>query len=1135
MRSARRGAVVSAVAVFLALLFATAAAASTTAHVTTDLTDLTVEPLHDGDAVRLAGAIVSGTEGEPELPVRFVRFVLPPNRTATGVRARVLATSELDGSYSVRARQPQVPLSHPDAARRVEPDEAVYALSALYPSEVATLSDVGFMSGATIATVAVHPVRYVPDDGRIVVHTDIEISLETAPTRAAPRAPHTLTQASRSVLDDRLRALVTNPEDAGPAPAAGPRSAPVTYLVITSDSYTATFQDLADWKSLKGVPADVVSLTDIYAAYSGVDNQEKIRNCIIDYYENHGTIYVLLGGDTNVVPARVAWAMNSDVGGSSDEDDLRCDLYYADLDGTWNADGDDKWGERADDDVDMYADVFVGRAPVNTSTEASRFVDKILTYEGAPGGAPLPVDYQDDMLFMAEVLWSEPWTDHAICKNMIDDESVPPAYDPITKLYQTSGNLSRSSAISAMNDGYSIINHNGHAHYSVLSIGSSSLYRSDFDNLTNGDRQGVFYSMGCWSAALDYDCIAEHWVNSQGGGVAYIGNSRYGWGSPGAPGYGTGDVFDREFFHQLFNEGHDVIGVTHALHKDAFVAGAQSDRYTRYTLYELNLLGDPEMRIWTAPPVVADAGHPDEMPLGSHPFVVTVSANGVPLEGASILLSNDELYVQAVTDEDGIAVIQPEPTAAGTAELVITGQGMLPYSASVSITSDPPDTDPPAMIETLTVADPFDLGSTIELDWSGYADPGDIAHFRVYRQTVAFDDVSGLSPHFEGPIESSARHWTDTAAAHMQPYYYAVTAVDHADNERTVVESRGPVAASVNARILLWDADDGDLLFDGDGDSYGPNDGTETPWVEALDAIGELYTVSTTLPTDLSPYDLIIYLGGVINFGMPGANVAMTDDEAAALTAFVDGGGSLYVEEPNFGSSYFVNGTATTIALWDRFHATFALGNGRTTGNVVAIDGESGTPASAMSFPYDYQGWPDQFVAEIDADGAPGAVRLWTDSGGLPRGSLYEDPATGSRRYMVPVLLGGVTEGTHPSTRLEYVTRILNGDGLIGSTGVPETGVIGRNRLAQNAPNPFNPTTSVRFSVGRDGAEVALRVFDVSGRVVRVLADGPHPAGAHVVDWDGRDARGRPCASGVYFYRLSIDGWSSTRRMVLLK
>ncbi|MCK4409630.1 MAG: hypothetical protein KAW67_06065, partial [Candidatus Eisenbacteria sp.] len=519
--------------------------------------------------------------------------------------------------------------------------------------------------------------------------------------------------------------------------------------------------------------------TWVYSNYTGVDAQEQIRNCIIDYYENKGTMWVLLGGDTGVVPARTVYAMTSGVGGPSDEDQIRCDLYYADLDGTWDDSGNGTYGEISLDNIDMYADVFVGRAPVDNTTEAARFVNKVLTYEGARGGDPLPTDYQEDTLFMAEVLWSSPWTDHAICKNMIDDESVPSLFDPITKLYQTSGNLSRSSAIAAMNDGYNIINHNGHANTTVLSIGSGALYRSDFDGLSNGPRYGLFYSIGCWSAAIDKDCIAEHWVNSSGGGgSAYIGNSRYGWGSPGNPGTGTGDLFDREFFNKLFNEGLEHAGVAHAAHKDAFVELARWNGYTRYTLYELNLLGDPETRMWTTNPVPSTVVHASEIPLGEHELLVTVARNGEPVPDATVFLSSSELSAVAMTGPNGVATLSPSPTVEGTMTIVVTGQGILPYEGSMSIVDQPPDTDAPAAVDNLVPSDPFDVGGVILLDWTGYTPPTDFAHYRAYRDTESFWDVTGMTPIATNLLNAATTDWADVTAENKQQYYYAITAVD---------------------------------------------------------------------------------------------------------------------------------------------------------------------------------------------------------------------------------------------------------------------------------------------------------------------------------------------------------------------
>jgi len=89
--------------------------------------------------------------------------------------------------------------------------------------------------------------------------------------------------------------------------------------------------------------------------------------------------------------------------------------------------------------------------------------------------------------------------------------------------------------------------------------------------------------------------------------------------------------------------------------------------------------------------------------------------------------------------------------------------------------------------------------------------------------------------------------------------------------------------------------------------------------------------------------------------------------------------------------------------------------------------------------------------------------------------------------------------------------------------------------LHQNVPNPFNPTTSIRFELAAAGG-AGMQVVDVAGRVLRSYALGTLGAGGHELTWDGRDDLGRAVSSGVYFYRLSVDGQAPvTKRMVLMK
>ncbi len=91
-----------------------------------------------------------------------------------------------------------------------------------------------------------------------------------------------------------------------------------------------------------------------------------------------------------------------------------------------------------------------------------------------------------------------------------------------------------------------------------------------------------------------------------------------------------------------------------------------------------------------------------------------------------------------------------------------------------------------------------------------------------------------------------------------------------------------------------------------------------------------------------------------------------------------------------------------------------------------------------------------------------------------------------------------------------------------------------RTLLAQNTPNPFNPSTTIRFTLA-DGGDTELQVFDVRGNNIKRLVAGSLAAGDHSVTWDGTDENGQRVPSGVYFYRLTSGAYEGLQRMLLLK
>jgi hypothetical protein len=166
--------------------------------------------------------------------------------------------------------------------------------------------------------------------------------------------------------------------------------------------------------------------------------------------------------------------------------------------------------------------------------------------------------------------------------------------------------------------------------------------------------------------------------------------------------------------------------------------------------------------------------------------------------------------------------------------------------------------------------------------------------------------------------------------------------------------------------------------------------------------------------------------------------------------------------------------------------------------------------------------------------------------------ATYASIITGSIDNNLPVLIGEIRDlGSHQSAlavdELALYNRVLDAAEVqtiwaadVGGkcdipTAIVEPKMAAATALHQNVPNPFNPTTTIRFDVPKDGAHVTLTVHDVSGRLVRTLVDTHRGAGQWSVQWSGDDDRGVRVASGVYFYQMRAGSFVQTRKMVLLK
>ena len=90
------------------------------------------------------------------------------------------------------------------------------------------------------------------------------------------------------------------------------------------------------------------------------------------------------------------------------------------------------------------------------------------------------------------------------------------------------------------------------------------------------------------------------------------------------------------------------------------------------------------------------------------------------------------------------------------------------------------------------------------------------------------------------------------------------------------------------------------------------------------------------------------------------------------------------------------------------------------------------------------------------------------------------------------------------------------------------------NALKGNYPNPFNPETTIRYSV-REASDVSIEIYNLKGQLVNRLVNEHKAAGEHSVVWKGTDMNNRPVASGVYFYKMNTGKFSATKKMIMMK
>lgn len=746
---------------FTALLGTQARAQTLRQIVRFDVSSLRVETTAAGTALASPGNPSTWEDGYPEIPYLVVTVLVPQGAQIQSVRATGAPPRALHPGLKLDPAVPQ----RTDAGDVVMPPAARWKLldSDLYPPVEAEPIGSGLLHGYRLASIRVYPLRYDLSQGGLQVRERLELEIELAPDPVTTLDRARFDAALEARAAQQVARLVANPDAIAsyarrigvlverdrrgfhPSQAPSLEGSPVEYVIITSQAMQASFQVLADWKTQRGIPTVVRTLEWIQANYRhGSDLQETIRTFIQDAYAKWSASYVLLGGDTDVVPARYGFSQFGPV----TEEHIPTDMYFACLDGNWNADGDAVWGEAAVpfdvtvDDADLYAEVFVGRLPVSTAAETQSLVAKIIEYEN-----PLLVSYQSSMLFLSEVLFPVDW---APGEGIIEDGAeysefgLLPLVDPcvqVTKLYQNhtayidASPLSLSNSLVQLTSGYGFVNHIGHGFRYNMSVSDQSLLTHHALGLGNGDERFVLYFLNCTATAFDFPCLAESFLDAPGGAVAVLGASRAAFPLPSRN-------YNIDFFAALFDAATPKnVGQLFVASRDSFTANAYYDTSDHYTHFLYNLLADPEMIVHTCNLQTTGLVFPPSLGLGLTTVNVTVTNNGTPRAGARVCLQKDtEEYVHGLTNGAGQVALDFVGETAGSATLTVSGQNMRTRIETIPVLASG---GAYVHVQSLSVDDDGSGGTTGNGD--GFIDAGETVSLHVTCANSGTASATGVT------------------------------------------------------------------------------------------------------------------------------------------------------------------------------------------------------------------------------------------------------------------------------------------------------------------------------------------------------------------------------------------------------
>ena len=586
---------------------------------------------------------VSSVIGEPNLPVitRMIQIPFGAEVSLSVESFQVIERSLEDVGINTRIAPVQPPVFKIEGAwQQVEfrINENYYQQNAFLPEERAKIVEIGVIRGHRFVTVAVHPVSYNPQAGRVRIYSDIRIKLTLSGSDMTVTKNQLYRYASPP-FERLCEELFINYETYAPTIKGAPQL-PIGYLIITLNSFAPLLNDLVEWKIKKGFDVTVAEIPDI-----GV-SKEAIKSYIEDAYDNWDIppTYILLVGDVEYIPH---W--------TGSYSSTATDLNYVKMDG------------------DAFADMFRGRLPAKSTLDVNAMIYKLLYYEN-PTAADL--DWMGAACFIASDdagLMAER-THRYVIQNYL-----APAWMESDTIWDRTGGYTYEIT-DCVNAGKSIVCYSGHGYnYGWACV---PFAQNDVRSLSNPDEYPFVLSHACVTSTYSLsECFGETWAKQiSKAAIAF-------WGASANTLWNEDDILEKRMFQAAFAETCYAIGdmTDRALyHLYQYYGGGG---YSRYYLDCYNIMGDPSVDLWTSAAESLYVDCPTTVSTGTNPMNITVQkSGGVPVFGALVCLYKDgEVFETGYTDALGQLTLYPSPLTSGFVDITVTAHNHLPSVGVIEV------------------------------------------------------------------------------------------------------------------------------------------------------------------------------------------------------------------------------------------------------------------------------------------------------------------------------------------------------------------------------------------------------------------------------------------------------------------